>query len=69
MYSDHVISPDGAVIEEGAGDDSWLPSDDDRAFITSLMRPHYEPGKMASWIASPARGVHTKPVDYEYVRL
>ena len=28
-----------------------------------------EPGKMASWVAPPATGIHAKPVDYEYVRI
>jgi benzoyl-CoA 2,3-epoxidase subunit B len=48
---------------------SWLPSDDDRAFITSLMRRVVEPGKMAAWIAPPEKGIKDRPVDYEYVRL
>jgi benzoyl-CoA 2,3-dioxygenase component B len=28
-----------------------------------------EPGKMAGWVAPPSRGVHQKPIDYEYVRI
>jgi len=48
---------------------SWLPSDDDRAFITSLMQRVVEPGKMAAWIAPPEKGIKDRPVDYEYVRL
>jgi benzoyl-CoA 2,3-dioxygenase component B len=47
----------------------WLPSDDDRAFVHSLMRPVLEPGKTAAWIAPPERGIQGKPIDYEYVRL
>jgi benzoyl-CoA 2,3-dioxygenase component B len=47
----------------------WLPSEDDRAFVHSLMRPVLEPGKMAAWIAPPERGIKGKPIDYEYVRL
>ena len=27
-----------------------------------------EPGKMAHWIAAPARGINGKPLDFEYVR-
>jgi benzoyl-CoA 2,3-dioxygenase component B len=49
--------------------DGWLPTEEDRAFIHSLMRPVTEPGKMASWIAPPDRGINNQPVDYEYVRL
>jgi benzoyl-CoA 2,3-dioxygenase component B len=48
---------------------SWLPSDDDRAFIASLMHRVVEPGKMAGWIAPPEKGIKDRPVDYEYVRL
>jgi benzoyl-CoA 2,3-dioxygenase component B len=48
---------------------TWLPSEDDRAYVHSLMRPVTEPGKMAAWIAPPERGIKGKPIDYEYVRL
>ncbi|MBV8299135.1 MAG: benzoyl-CoA 2,3-epoxidase subunit BoxB [Candidatus Eremiobacteraeota bacterium] len=48
---------------------SWLPSDDDRAFITSLMQRVVEPGKTAAWIAPPEKGIKERPVDFEYVRL
>jgi benzoyl-CoA 2,3-dioxygenase component B len=48
---------------------AWLPSDSDREFIYSLMKGVFELGKMAAWIAPPERGINTKPVDYEYVRL
>ena len=47
----------------------WLPSDSDRAFVRHLMRPVLEPGKMASWIAPPEKGIKDKPLAYEYVRL
>ncbi len=48
---------------------SWLPSESDKAFVRSLMQPVKEPGKMAAWLAPPDRGVESKPVEYEYVRL
>jgi benzoyl-CoA 2,3-epoxidase subunit B len=47
----------------------WLPSDEDREYVGSLMKPVYEPGKMANWIAAPNRGIDGKPVEYEYVRV
>jgi len=56
-----------AAWEASCGE--WLPTDDDRDYITSLMSPVYEPGRMAGWIAPPARGVNTRPVEYDYVRL
>ena len=48
---------------------SSLPSDEDRAYVDSLMKPVTEPGKMAGWIAAPRRGIHGHPLDYEYVKL
>ena len=48
---------------------AWLPSDADRAFVHSLMKPVTEPGKVAAWIAPPERGINGLPLDYEYVRL
>ena len=47
----------------------WLPSESDRAFVRSLMHKVVEPGKMASWIAPPDRGINNLPVEYEYVHL
>ena len=35
----------------------------------SLMQPVIERGKMAGWIAPPARGINGQPADFEYVRL
>jgi len=47
----------------------WLPTDEDRAYVKSLMVPVTEPGKFANWIAPPAKGIDGKPVEFEYVRL
>jgi benzoyl-CoA 2,3-dioxygenase component B len=47
----------------------WLPSNEDDAFVASLMQPCHEPGKFASWIAPPRAGIDGKPGDFEYVRL
>jgi benzoyl-CoA 2,3-dioxygenase component B len=33
------------------------------------MRPVYEPGKIAGWIAPPSKGINDKPFEYEYVRF
>ncbi len=52
-----------------AGLSSWIPTPEDQAFVASLMKPVYEPGKVASWIAPPDRGINNLPVDYEYVRV
>jgi benzoyl-CoA 2,3-dioxygenase component B len=66
------LSPDGRVVSEAewnANVSNWLPTDEDRAFVTSLMGRVVEPGKFANWIAPPAVGVKGKPVDFEYVRF
>ena len=66
------ISPEGRVISEtewNANVRHWLPTDEDRAFVTSLMGRVVEPGKFANWIAPPANGIKGKPVDFEYVRF
>ncbi|MSR12992.1 MAG: benzoyl-CoA 2,3-epoxidase subunit BoxB [Gammaproteobacteria bacterium] len=47
----------------------WLPGEQDRIHVHSLMRCVTTPGKMAGWIAPPDRGVNNLPVAYEYVRL
>jgi benzoyl-CoA 2,3-dioxygenase component B len=47
----------------------WLPTKADGDFIQSLMKPVYEPGKYAGWIAPPKVGIDNKPGDFEYVKL
>jgi benzoyl-CoA 2,3-dioxygenase component B len=67
------ISPDGKVLSEAdwkANGGKWLPTDEDRAYVTSLMGPAItQPGKFAHWIAPPARGINNQPADFEYVRF
>jgi benzoyl-CoA 2,3-dioxygenase component B len=66
------VSPDGRVVSEAqwqANVRNWLPSDEDRAFVASLMGRVVEPGKFAHWIAPPAVGINRQPVDFEYVRF
>ena len=72
IFADAHIDPDGKVISEADWthhSTDWLPTDDDHAFIQSLMKPVTEPGKMASYIAPPARGIGNQPVEFEYVKL
>lgn len=52
-----------------AGQSSWLPTEADRAYVTSLMKPVMEPGKIASWIAPPDRGINNMGIEFEYVRV
>ncbi|HJQ76758.1 MAG TPA: benzoyl-CoA 2,3-epoxidase subunit BoxB [Acidimicrobiia bacterium] len=70
--ADLSVSPAGEVItaaEFETSRDAWLPTGEDRAYIESIMRPHFTPGEFAPWIAPPARGIDQKPTDFEYVKL
>ncbi|MBT3788268.1 MAG: benzoyl-CoA 2,3-epoxidase subunit BoxB [Alphaproteobacteria bacterium] len=71
-FSEVKATPEGKIITEAEWNSrhaEWLPTDEDRAFVQSLMKPVTEPGKFAGWIAPPARGINQQPVDFEYVRL
>jgi len=66
------IGLDGRIIGEDewqANERNWLPTADDRAYVASLMGRVVEPGKFAGWIAPPAVGINTQPLDFEYVRF
>ncbi|QPC43123.1 benzoyl-CoA 2,3-epoxidase subunit BoxB [Kaustia mangrovi] len=66
------ITPEGEVLSQEDWDarkGDWLPDTADGDFIQSLMKPVWEPGVFASWIAPPRVGIDNKPGDFEYVRL
>jgi benzoyl-CoA 2,3-dioxygenase component B len=72
VFADHHITPSGSLVGADAWQakkSAWLPTDADKAHVRSLMRPVYEPGKIASWIAPPSSGINGKPFEYEYVHL
>jgi benzoyl-CoA 2,3-dioxygenase component B len=65
-------TPEGKLItkeEWTKRRDEWLPSKADGDFIASLMRPCWERGKYAGWIAAPKVGIDNKPGDFEYVKI
>ena len=71
IYAGAFFNPEGQLIDEATWNkmkDTWLPTDDDRAYVQSLMKPVLEAGKFANYIAPPKRGIHGQPVDFEYVR-
>jgi benzoyl-CoA 2,3-dioxygenase component B len=71
-FAAHRLSPDGRLLtddEWSAGVSAWLPTDEDRTHVESLMVGVNEPGKMAGWMAAPSTGIHQKSVDYDYVRV
>jgi len=71
-FAGHHVSPDGKVMTESEWNShraEWMPNEEDHAYIDSLMGQVIEPGKFANWIAPPARGINSQPIDFEYVRF
>jgi len=71
IYAGHHFDVDGNLISAEEFERrraEWLPSPSDIAYIESLMKPVHEPGKIANWIAPPARGINGQPFEFEYVR-
>ena len=71
-FADYNVTPEGVPLDEKKWAEQnykWLPSDKDKAFVSSLMQPVSERGKIAGWIAPPPRGIDGLPLDYDYVRL
>jgi benzoyl-CoA 2,3-epoxidase subunit B len=72
VWAGICTDPQGKPITEEAWraqQSAWLPTEDDRAFVKSLMQRVTEPGKVAGWIAPPEGGIDNLPAAYEYVRL
>ncbi|MEM9063246.1 MAG: benzoyl-CoA 2,3-epoxidase subunit BoxB [Pseudomonadota bacterium] len=72
IFSSVSVTPDGDLVSKEEWEshrDEWLPTKADGDYIQSLMKPCYEPGKYASWIAPPRVGIDNKPGDFEYVKL
>ena len=62
-FAGHHVSPTGAGRRDEewrGGRRDWLPTDDDRAHVESLMTGVTEPGKMAGWVAAPSTGIHAE---------
>ena len=72
LYAGRHFTPDGAPVsaeEWKRKRDEGLPSKADLAYVQSLMVPVHQVGKIANWVAPPAKGIHGKPFEFEYVRL
>lgn len=72
VWANQPVDPEGHIIsaaEYQAKLPGWIPSESDRSYVKSLMQRVTAPGKMASWIAPPERGINNMPVEYEYVHL
>ncbi len=71
-FAGHCMTPDGALIDAETwtrSEAAWLPTATDYELVQSLMKPVFEPGKMAGWIAPPASGINGQPIEYTYVHL
>lgn len=72
VYAGHHISPEGEVLDDATWETrqaDWLPTADERAQVAELMKPEYEEGKFAGWIAPPPQGINNMPIEYDYVRF
>ena len=72
MFAGAPFDLEGNLMEQGKFDDAlplWLPSDEERNYVKSLMKPCLEEGKFAGWIAPPSKGINGQPVEFEYVKL
>jgi benzoyl-CoA 2,3-epoxidase subunit B len=64
------VTPDGQIVSEAEWErrnSEWIPTQAEREFVASLMKPVAAPGRFASWIAPPARGINHQAIDFEYV--
>ncbi|HXW85083.1 MAG TPA: hypothetical protein VEJ86_11800, partial [Candidatus Binataceae bacterium] len=70
-FSEVSVTPDGRIVSRAQWDEGlrdWMPTASDREFVASLMKPETRPGRLASWIAPPLRGINHQPLDFAYVR-
>ena len=72
VFANVSVDPQGNIISPDSWEAQmaeWLPTKADGEFIQSLMKPCYEPGRYASWIAPPKVGINNQAGDFEYVKL
>jgi benzoyl-CoA 2,3-dioxygenase component B len=72
IYAGTHFAPDGRLLDRAEWERSkaeWIPSEADQTYVETLMQPVHSPGKIASWIAPPSKGVNGQTFEFEYVRL
>lgn len=72
IHATRFADPDGRFLTKDEWEkrhNEWVPSEEEKAYVRSVMVPVKEPGKFANWITPPNRGISGKPIDFEYVRL
>src|ERR1700674_417073 len=66
------IALDGRVVSESewaAKQREWLATNEDRAFVASLMGRVTVPGAYANWISPPTLAINKQPNNFEFVRF
>jgi benzoyl-CoA 2,3-dioxygenase component B len=72
IYADHFFDPAGNLVSEDeykANAGKWILRPEDNDYLLSIMKPVYEPGKFANWIAPPSKGIEGRPAEFEYVKM
>ncbi len=72
QFSAYLTTPEGGIISKSEWEnrkDDWLPNNNDKKFVQSLMQPVTEPGKIANWISPPSGKINRQPFEFEYVRF
>ena len=72
LWANQPWGHDGEWMDQAEYDkriDDWIPTEADEAYVASLMKPVYEPGKIAGWIAPPRTGLNNNSFDFEYVEF
>ncbi|OGA11182.1 MAG: benzoyl-CoA oxygenase subunit B [Betaproteobacteria bacterium RIFCSPLOWO2_12_FULL_65_110] len=73
VYAGQRFSPQGDPVDEAvfaARRGVWLPTEEDRAHLRAVQQPVLGRGRVAGWLAPPARGINSLPaLDFDYVRL
>ncbi|WP_194925726.1 benzoyl-CoA 2,3-epoxidase subunit BoxB [Catenulispora pinisilvae] len=71
-FSGIEATPEGELVsaeEWERREGEFLPTDVDKTYVRSLMKPVHERGRIAAWIAPPRVGINGRPFEYEYVHL
>jgi len=59
------LSPEGFEARKN----EWLPSEADKTFVKSLMKPTLGVGQIAGWLAPPSKGINGNDFAWDYVRF
>ncbi|TAK48647.1 MAG: benzoyl-CoA 2,3-epoxidase subunit BoxB [Xanthobacteraceae bacterium] len=71
-FRDINATPKGVLMSDAEWAkvrEDYLPSREDLAFLDTLMKAEFEPGRFAGWIAPPKVGIDNKTGDFEYVQI